>query len=102
MDKSICLRRLRGRGAAEATRRRASLKVEELGRSTLGGANYQCEIRFGEPGDSILQTVKSCGADLIVMATHGRHGISRLMLGSVADHVARSSTVPVLTVRRNS
>ena len=80
----------------------ASLKLEELGRSTLGGANYQCEIGFGEPGDSILQTVKSCGADLIVIATHGRHGISRLMLGSVADHVVRSSTVPVLTVRRHS
>jgi len=80
----------------------ASLKLEELGRSTLGGANYECEIGFREPGDSILQTVKSCGADLIVIATHGRHGMSRLMLGSVAERVVRSSTVPVLTVRRHS
>jgi nucleotide-binding universal stress UspA family protein len=38
-------------------------------------------------------------ADLIVMATHGRTGLSRFFLGSVAERVVRESTVPVLTIR---
>ena len=74
------------------------MKLEELARSTLGGANYECEIGFGEPGDSILQTVKSYGADLLVIATRGRHRMSHLILGSVAERVVRSSTVPALTL----
>ena len=80
----------------------AALKLEELARSVLGAARYQCELALGEPVDAILQTAKSCGADLIVIATHGRHGVARLMLGSVAERVARSSTVPVLTVHCES
>src|SRR5215472_173571 len=67
----------------------ASVKLEELGRSSLGGTKYECEVGYGENGDSILQKVKSCGADLIVIATHNRHGISRLILGSVAERVVR-------------
>jgi len=78
----------------------ALLKLKELGRSGLGGANYECDIALGEPGENILQTAKRCSADLIVIATHGRHGLSRLVLGSVAERVVRGSTVPVLTVRR--
>jgi nucleotide-binding universal stress UspA family protein len=80
----------------------ASLKLEELGRSGLGGANYECEIALGEPGETILQTAKGCSADLIVIATHGRHGLSRLVLGSVAERVVRTSTIPVLTVSCHS
>jgi nucleotide-binding universal stress UspA family protein len=38
-------------------------------------------------------------ADLVVMATHGRHGVTRLVLGSVAEKIVRESTVPVLTIR---
>ena len=52
----------------------------------------------GEPWDQILETAKSCGADLIVMGTHGRRGFSRVFLGSVAEKVVRLSPIPVLTV----
>ena len=56
-------------------------------------------IRVGDPRDVILQTAEEIKADLIVMGTHGRRGISRALLGSVAEMIVRTSPVPVLTVR---
>ena len=47
----------------------------------------------------ILQTAKELGTDLIVVGSHGRSGIARLMLGSVASRVVAESTVPVLVAR---
>ncbi len=49
--------------------------------------------------EGILQTTRELGADLIVVGSHGRSGIARLMLGSVAGRVVAESTVPVLVVR---
>jgi nucleotide-binding universal stress UspA family protein len=46
-----------------------------------------------------VQTARDEGADLIVMGSHGRSGIARLMLGSVATKVVAESTVPVLVTR---
>ncbi len=51
------------------------------------------------PVDGILRTVRELPADLIALGTHGRSGVNRLMLGSVAERVLRESPVPVLTVR---
>ena len=48
---------------------------------------------------AILGTAESVGADLIVMGTHGRSGLARAILGSVADRVLRSSPVPLLLAR---
>lgn len=56
-------------------------------------------VRAGDARDVILQTAEELKADLIVMGTHGRRGISRALLGSVAEMVVRTSPVPVLTVR---
>jgi nucleotide-binding universal stress UspA family protein len=53
----------------------------------------------GEPAEHIRLRALDVGADLIVMTTHGRTGLSRLWLGSVADSVVRHSTVPVLMLR---
>jgi nucleotide-binding universal stress UspA family protein len=53
----------------------------------------------GEPADHIRLRAIDVGADLIVMTTHGRTGLSRLWLGSVADSLVRNSTVPVLMLR---
>ncbi len=47
----------------------------------------------------IVDDANRWGADLLVVGTHGRHGLERLVLGSVAEGVARASTVPVLLVR---
>jgi nucleotide-binding universal stress UspA family protein len=53
----------------------------------------------GRAEDEILATATRQKADLIVIGTHGRHGLNRLFLGSVAERVVRGSNVPVLTVR---
>ncbi|EMA46125.1 universal stress protein [Halococcus saccharolyticus] len=55
----------------------------------------------GPPSTEIVEYAESEGCDLIVMGTHGRGGIDRLLLGSVAERVVRTSSVPVLTVRVN-
>jgi nucleotide-binding universal stress UspA family protein len=51
------------------------------------------------PAEAIIETAKSSGCDLIVMASHGRRGVSRLLLGSQAARVVTLSTVPVLVCR---
>jgi nucleotide-binding universal stress UspA family protein len=58
-------------------------------------------VRIGASsiGDLILDAAKSTGAELIVMGSHGRTGLKRLLLGSVAEHVLRHATCPVVTVR---
>lgn len=51
-----------------------------------------------DPRDAVLSTAKKIGADLIVMGTHGRRGLTRALIGSVAESVVRTSPVPVLTI----
>lgn len=56
-------------------------------------------IRHGEPADVVLAVAVEIGASMIVMGTHGRRGLPRLVLGSVAERVVRESPIPVVTVR---
>jgi nucleotide-binding universal stress UspA family protein len=58
-------------------------------------------LKSGDPVDIIHETAKEIGADLIVMTTHRRTGVARWLLGSIAEHVVRSSPVPVLTLHVN-
>jgi len=58
---------------------------------------YTTITRVGDPIAEILRAEKELGIDLVVMATHGRKGVGRVALGSVAEKVVRSSTCPVLT-----
>ncbi|MFB6234627.1 MAG: universal stress protein [Halopenitus sp.] len=53
----------------------------------------------GSPSREIIRYAEEEGCDIVVMGTHGRGGIDRLLLGSVAEKVVRGSSVPVLTVR---
>jgi nucleotide-binding universal stress UspA family protein len=55
-------------------------------------------VVIDEPWPGILRVAEERGADLVVMGTHGRRGLSRALLGSVAERVVRSSPIPVLTV----
>ena len=55
-------------------------------------------VQFGEPAAAIVDFARQKKIDLIVMATHGRTGMTHLFLGSVAEHVIRTSPVPVLVV----
>jgi nucleotide-binding universal stress UspA family protein len=52
----------------------------------------------GPASDLILSEAKACSADLVVMGTHGRRGLARLVMGSDAEAMARTCTVPVLLV----
>jgi nucleotide-binding universal stress UspA family protein len=56
-------------------------------------------VASGEPAEQILEVVTIAQADLVAMATHGRSGLQRLMLGSVADKVIHHTSIPVLLVR---
>jgi nucleotide-binding universal stress UspA family protein len=58
------------------------------------------EIRFGDPGQQIVNFAKEVGAELIVLPSKGRTGLSHLLLGSVAERVARFADCPVLILRR--
>jgi nucleotide-binding universal stress UspA family protein len=53
----------------------------------------------GDPAEMILKLAKDTGADVIVMGTHGTTGLTRLLVGSVAESVLRKAPCPVLTVR---
>ncbi|BAU52241.1 universal stress protein [Mucilaginibacter gotjawali] len=53
---------------------------------------------YGSTADGIISCSKEFNADLIVVGTHNRTGLDRLFMGSVAEHVVRHSTVPVLVV----
>lgn len=54
-------------------------------------------LSAGQPWEQILAAIKTSGADLVVMGTHGRRGVSRVLLGSVTEKVVRHAPIPVLT-----
>jgi nucleotide-binding universal stress UspA family protein len=56
-------------------------------------------VQSGIPGPTIVQKAKEWPADLIVIASHGRSGVPRALLGSVAEEVIRNAPCPVLVVR---
>jgi len=81
----------------EEAESRLAERVEVIGREI---PEIGAKIRQGVPSQQILAAAQEYGADLIVMGTHGRRGLARTLLGSVAEKVVRHSSVPVLTVRQ--
>ena len=76
---------------------RASL--DQLIKRQHGRARFgEAFVRTGDARDVVLQASHELAIDLIVMGTHGRQGLSRALLGSVAESVVRSARCPVLTV----
>src|SRR5437868_8333740 len=64
-----------------------------------GGARVKALVRVGPPVDAILGVVEQERGTMMALATHGASGVSRLLLGSVAEGILRKSPVPVLAVR---
>ncbi len=77
----------------------ARTKLLVIAHKQLNGLKYELLIHMGEPAGTILNAEKKTKADMVVMATHGRRGFKRFLLGSIAEVVLRESTCPVLTVR---
>ncbi len=79
-------------GAAEYMRR----QVERL---RTGGLEATAEVRRGETAANLVEAAERAGTDVIAMASHGRSGLGRWALGSVADKVLNCSDVPILLIR---
>jgi nucleotide-binding universal stress UspA family protein len=63
------------------------------------GATLSYEVLKGSVADTLAHWAEDNGVDLIVIASHGRSGISRWVMGSVSDRILRSACVPVLMIR---
>jgi universal stress protein A len=61
--------------------------------------NHECLIVPGLPYEQIISQAEEKSADIIVLGTHGRAGLDRVLFGSTAEKVVRKSPLPVLTVR---
>lgn len=69
---------------------------------SAAGVQVECELleaHGGQAGNAIVKDAEQCHADIIVLGTHGRRGLSRLVMGSDAEQVVRQARVPVLLVR---
>ncbi|WP_319421244.1 universal stress protein [Pleurocapsa sp. FMAR1] len=65
----------------------------------MGYREIQIDVAIGDPSTQIVDYAKEIEADLIVMPSHGRKGVSRFLLGSVAERVVRLSPCPVLVLK---
>ena len=78
----------------------ATLQLKKIVEERLHGKiDYEFLVRVGSAAGEVLHAAGEFGPDLIVIPTHGRVGLKRLVLGSVAERVIRESNIPVLTVR---
>jgi nucleotide-binding universal stress UspA family protein len=84
---------------------------EDRARETLGRliepswgkpAAIVTSVRWGSPVESIVGYAVEHSVDMITIATHGRTGLSHVLLGSVAEHIVREAPCPVLTIRDNT
>lgn len=64
------------------------------------GIACETKVAVGEPSSALLQAVKDEGVDLLVMGSHGRTGLTKLLLGSVSAHLVGHSPCSVLVVKR--
>jgi len=86
-------------GYLEEERKQASEELYLfLKEHELGGTSRSYRVEEGEPFDVISQAVLQIGADLVVIGTHGRSGIVKMLIGSVAEEVLRSVDIDVLAV----
>jgi len=68
----------------------------------LGDKKVQTMVKSGALGETILNTASELKADMIVMGTHSRRGLEKILVGSVAENVLRHSSIPVLIIPTKS
>jgi nucleotide-binding universal stress UspA family protein len=81
-----------------AERDRAQEAADAVVAELPGTLDTETAVREGVPASEIVAYVEEAGIDVVTMATHGRTGLSRYLIGSVTEKVVRTSPVPVLTV----
>jgi nucleotide-binding universal stress UspA family protein len=78
--------------------RGAQRKLQEFQADFFKDQRCKAQVITGDPAEKILEYASSEGVGLIVIGTHGRKGIDRVLFGSVAEQVVKKASVPVLTV----
>jgi universal stress protein A len=76
-------------------------KLTAITKQQLAGVKSEILDEMGKPADVIAEVGAKLPADLIVMVTHGRRGLARLVEGSIAEKVLRTAPCPVLAVRED-
>jgi nucleotide-binding universal stress UspA family protein len=84
---------------SESSRREAILEMMAKRYADAKYHGVHREVRFGDPGQEIVDYAAKVGAGLIVMSSHGRTGLTHLLIGSVAERVVRLAKCPVLVLR---
>lgn len=94
--------------SAKAAEADSEAEAEQALRSTIARMlldhnvvhqSLRIELRHGSPAQEIVKASQEIHADLIIMCTHGRSGLSHVLMGSVAERVVRRSPCPVLTIK---
>jgi len=75
------------------------IESEAIAKYADSGVTIDTHVLEGYPSSALLDVAKKTSADLIVMGSHGRTGLKRMWLGSVAESVVREATIPVLIAR---
>jgi universal stress protein A len=75
-------------------------KLTAIAKQHLAEVKWEILDQMGEPADVISDVATKLPADLIVMVTHGRRGLARLVEGSIAEKVLRNAPCPVLAIRQ--
>ena len=78
--------------------RKAAIDFLNSSKRHLGDENIQTIIKDGDFADSILEAANEVAANLIVMGSHGRRGLDRMLLGSVAEQVLHKTTIPLFII----
>ena len=84
---------------AEGMEKRAYETLGNLADQVEGSVRIEKAVRHGKASVEIAKAADEIGADLVVMGSHGRSGLSHVLIGSVAEAVVRHVTCPVLIVR---
>ncbi|HEY2487167.1 MAG TPA: universal stress protein [Candidatus Binataceae bacterium] len=77
----------------------AQLKLRKIAQSKLKSFDVEIVVEVGNPATRIVTQAAKLHADLLIIATHGRTGIKRYLLGSVAEHLVARCPCPLLTIR---
>jgi len=77
----------------------ARKRLEEIANRDLAEIRHELLVTTGNAAEKVISVQAGLAADLIVMGTHGRGGLRKLFIGSVAERIVREASCPVLTTR---